>query len=97
MLDAVLPSNEVTVRRAVDAVLATRKRRIALLGLAFKSGTDDLRESPLLELAKRLIGEGMELSIHDTAVLLGRLHGANRAFLEESLPHINRLLREDLD
>jgi GDP-mannose 6-dehydrogenase len=97
MLDAVLPSNEATIRGAVERVLAAGKRRVALLGLAFKSGTDDLRESPLLELAKRLIGEGMELSIHDTAVSLAKLHGSNRAFLEESLPHINRLLHEDLD
>lgn len=97
MLDAVIPSNDVTVRRAVDRVLDTRKRRVALLGLAFKSGTDDLRESPLLELAKRLIGEGLELAIHDATVSLSRLQGANRAFLEQSLPHINRILCEDLE
>ena len=77
--------------------MATGKRRVALLGLAFKSGTDDLRESPLVALAKRLIGEGLELSIHDPAVLLGRLHGSNRAFLEETLPHISRLLRDSAD
>ena len=65
--------------------------------LAFKSGTDDLRESPLVELAKRLIGEGLELSVHDPAVLLGRLHGSNRAFLEQKLPHITRLLRDTVE
>ena len=97
MLDAVIPSNEVQIRRALDAVLAYGKRRVALLGLAFKSGTDDLRESPLLELAKRFIGEGLELAIHDPAVSLARLVGTNRAFLESSLPHINRLLRETVD
>ena len=97
MLDAILPSNEVTVRRSVEMVLATGKRRVALLGLAFKAGTDDLRESPLLELAKRLIGEGMELSIHDTAVSLARLHGSNRAFLEQTIPHISRLLHDEVD
>ena len=69
----------------------------ALLGLAFKRGTDDLRESPLVELAKRMIGEGLDLAIHDPAVLLGRLHGSNRSFLEERLPHINRMLRESVD
>jgi GDP-mannose 6-dehydrogenase len=97
VLDAVIPSNEVQIRRALDAVLVTGKRRIALLGLAFKSGTDDLRESPLLELAKRFIGEGLELAIHDPAVSLARLIGTNRAFLENNLPHINRLLRESVD
>ena len=96
MLDAVLPSNEVQIQRALTAVLAAGKRRVALLGLAFKPGTDDLRESPLLDLAKRLIGEGIELSVHDPAVLLGRLHGANRAFLEQRLPHISRLLRDSV-
>jgi GDP-mannose 6-dehydrogenase len=97
MLGAVLESNETRIRRALDAVLATGKRRVALLGLAFKSGTDDLRESPLVALAKRMIGEGLELWIHDPTVLLSRLHGSNRAFLEQTLPHINRLLEGDLE
>ena len=96
MLDAILPSNELQVRRAVDAVLATGCRRVALLGLAFKPGTDDLRESPFLTLAKALLGEGVQLSIHDTA-MLSDVHGANRAYLERTLPHINRLLRESVD
>jgi len=97
LLDAVLPSNELEVLRRLDAVMATGKRRVALLGLAFKPGTDDLRESPLLELAERLLGKGFELSIHDPAVNLAKLHGSNRAFLEERLPHINRLLQGDLE
>jgi GDP-mannose 6-dehydrogenase len=97
ILDAVLPSNEVEVLRALEAVIATGERRVALLGLAFKPGTDDLRESPLLELAERLLGKGFALSIHDPGVNLARIHGSNRAFLEEHLPHISRLLAEDLD
>ena len=97
MLGAVLASNEAHIQRALDAVLATGKRRVALLGLAFKTGTDDLRESPLVALAKRMIGEGLELTIHDPTVLLSRLHGSNRAFLEQTLPHINRLLHDDLE
>jgi GDP-mannose 6-dehydrogenase len=97
LLDAILPSNEIEVRRAVEFVMSTGKRRVALLGLAFKAGTDDLRESPLLELAKRLIGEGIDLSIHDAAVSLARLHGTNRAFLEQTLPHIARLLNDDVE
>jgi GDP-mannose 6-dehydrogenase len=97
VLDAVLSSNELEVLRGLEAVMATGKRRVALLGLAFKSGTDDLRESPLLELAERLLGKGFELRIHDPAVQLATLHGSNRAFLEERLPHISRLLCERLD
>jgi GDP-mannose 6-dehydrogenase len=97
LLDAVLPSNEVMVARAREAILATGCRRVALLGLAFKSGTDDLRESPLLALAKQLIGEGLELAIHDPAVLVARLHGSNRAYLERTIPHVNRLLQESVE
>lgn len=97
MLDSILPSNDEQVKRALERVLATGRRRVALLGLAFKAGTDDLRESPNVELAKRLIGEGMELTVHDPAVFLSRLHGTNRAFLEQKLPHVNRLLRETLE
>jgi GDP-mannose 6-dehydrogenase len=96
LLEAVLPSNEVEILRALEAVVATGKRRVALLGLAFKAGTDDLRESPLLELAERLLGKGFALAIHDPGVNLARIHGSNRAFLEEHLPHINGLLVEDL-
>jgi len=97
VLDAVLASNELEVLRGLETVMATGKRRVALLGLAFKSGTDDLRESPLLELAERLLGKGFELKIHDPAVQLSALHGSNRAFLEERLPHISRLLCERIE
>jgi GDP-mannose 6-dehydrogenase len=97
VLDAVLPSNELEILRGLEAVVATGKRRVALLGLAFKAGTDDLRESPLLELAERLLGKGFELRIHDPAVRLAALHGSNRAFVEERLPHISRLLCDELD
>ena len=97
VLDAVLASNELEVLRGLEAVMATGKRRVALLGLAFKHGTDDLRESPLLELAERLLGKGFEVKIHDPAVRLSALHGSNRAFLEERLPHIQRLLCERLE
>jgi GDP-mannose 6-dehydrogenase len=96
MLSAILPSNELQVRRAVDAVLATGCSRVALLGLAFKAGTDDLRESPFVTLAKALLGEGVQLTIHDTAMLSG-VHGSNRAYLETALPHLNRLLRESVE
>jgi GDP-mannose 6-dehydrogenase len=77
-------------------VLATGRSRVALLGLAFKTGTDDLRESPFVSLARILLGEGVQLSIHDTA-MLSHVHGANRAYLERTLPHLNRLLRESVE
>jgi GDP-mannose 6-dehydrogenase len=77
--------------------MATGLKRVALLGLAFKPGTDDLRESPLVELAERLLGKGFELRVHDPDVALGRLHGSNRAFLQERLPHVDRLLLETVE
>ncbi len=97
MLEAVLASNEVPIRTALHAVLATGRRHVALLGLAFKPGTDDLRESPLVELAERLIGKGFHLTVHDPAVSLARLHGSNRAYLEEKLPHVSGLLRDSVE
>jgi GDP-mannose 6-dehydrogenase len=92
LLESILPANERHLRRAVDLVLAAGGRRIALFGLSFKPGTDDLRESPLVELAERLLGKGYELRIHDSAVALSALVGANRAYVEEHIPHLSRLL-----
>ena len=92
LLDNVLTSNEAHLRRAVDLVVATGRRRIGLFGLSFKPGTDDLRESPLVELAERLVGKGYDLRIYDANVALSRLIGANRAYIEGRLPHLGQLL-----
>jgi GDP-mannose 6-dehydrogenase len=85
-------TNDLVVRGVVEQVIASGQRRVALLGLSFKSGTDDLRESPNVELAERLIGKGYELRIYDPLVNPEHLVGANRRFVEERLPHLNRLL-----
>src|SRR4029077_11949283 len=77
LLAAILPSNEAQIRRAVEAVLATRKRRIGVVGLAFKAGTDDLRESPMVTLVETLIGKGCDVRILDPGVAVARLRGAN--------------------
>ncbi len=95
LLGSVLASNYAHIHRVVDAVLASGKRRVALLGLAFKSGSDDLRESPFVALAEALIGRGLQLQVCDPDVALGQLVGRNRAFIEERLPHIARLLVTD--
>ena len=97
MLSAILASNRVHVERAFDKVVATNARRIALLGLSFKPGTDDLRESPLVMLAELLYGKGYQLSIVDPDVQLSRLLGANRRYIETHLPHLGELLTPDLD
>jgi GDP-mannose 6-dehydrogenase len=92
LLSAVLPSNEGQIRRAVEAVLETRKRRIGVVGLAFKPGTDDLRESPMVALVEALIGKGCDVRIFDPHVAIARLVGANRRYIEEEIPHIASLI-----
>jgi GDP-mannose 6-dehydrogenase len=97
VLESVLPSNRAHVDAVLRRVQQIPAKRIALLGVAFKPGTDDLRESPMLELAERLIGKGYEVVIHDEYVNLDRLVGANREYVEEALPHIASLLSHDLE
>jgi GDP-mannose 6-dehydrogenase len=97
VLESLMPSNRRQVERALEHVLASGARRVAMLGISFKAGTDDLRESPQVALVEQLIGKGLELSIYDRNVALARLTGANRAYIEEVIPHIARLLSDDLD
>lgn len=97
LLEAILPSNREHLERAVEMILRTGKRKIGLLGLSFKSGTDDLRESPQVQLAKRLLGEGCQVRIWDRNVSLGHLMGSNRQFIEEVIPHIGSLLSTSLE
>jgi GDP-mannose 6-dehydrogenase len=92
ILESILPSNERHLQRTVELVVSLGRRRVGILGLAFKHGTDDLRESPLAELAERLLGKGFDLRIFDPAVSLSRLVGANREFVESRLPHLSTLL-----
>jgi GDP-mannose 6-dehydrogenase len=93
----ILTSNEAQLHRALDGILALGKRRVGMFGLSFKSGTDDLRESPMVELAERLIGKGCDVRIHDENVSLSRLTGSNKAHIDERLPHLADLLTEDRD
>jgi GDP-mannose 6-dehydrogenase len=96
LLDSLLPSNAAHIDRAAEAVLRSNKKQIGFLGLSFKSGTDDLRESPLVHLVKRLLGEGCHCRIWDEDVVLGRVLGSNRQFIEDTIPHIGSLLSSDL-
>ncbi|HEX4252861.1 MAG TPA: nucleotide sugar dehydrogenase [Pseudonocardia sp.] len=97
LLASVLPSNEAHIRRALDLVTSSGRRKVGIFGLSFKAGTDDLRESALVELAERLLGKGYQVKIYDSTVALSRLTGANRDYLAEHLPHIERLLTDDID
>ena len=97
MLGGILQSNRSHVDLAIERVLATGKRRIGFIGLSFKTGTDDLRESPLVLMAEQLIGKGAQLSVYDPEVHLSRLLGANKSFIERHLPHIGDLLCADVE
>ncbi len=97
LLGSIMRSNKAQVEKAVEMVAAFGKRRISLLGLSFKSETDDLRESPLVELAETLIGKGYELSIFDRNVDYARVHGANRDYINTKIPHVSSLLNSNLD
>lgn len=97
VLESVLPSNKSQISAALRKIQEFGAKRIALLGVAFKPGTDDLRESAMLELAELLIGKGYELTIHDEYVNPDRLVGANREYVQKKHPHIAALLSDDLE
>jgi GDP-mannose 6-dehydrogenase len=95
MLSGTLATNELVIRDVVDRVVACDGRTVALLGLSFKNNTDDLRESPNVELAERLIGKGFHVRIYDPVVNPARLIGSNRRAIEAKLPHLSRLLTHE--
>jgi GDP-mannose 6-dehydrogenase len=97
LLSALLPSNEGQIRRGIEAVLETRRRRVGIVGLSFKTGTDDLRESPLVTLVEALIGKGCDVRILDRNVSIARLVGANRRYIQEEIPHIGSLMCDSVE
>lgn len=97
LLESILPSNELHLKSCIRAVVEAGRRKIGLVGLSFKEGTDDLRESPAVELAERLIGKGFDVRIYEPSMMQSRLHGTNLAFIERSIPHIWRLLVGSID
>jgi GDP-mannose 6-dehydrogenase len=92
ILAAILPSNEQQIERGVRAVVEKGSKKVGVLGFSFKAGTDDLRESPVVEMTERLIGKGYELRIYDKNVNMARIHGANRDYIMNHIPHISRLM-----
>jgi GDP-mannose 6-dehydrogenase len=97
LINAIMPSNRSHIDRALQMVLDLNERNVGVLGLSFKAGTDDLRESPVVELVERLLGKGHEIRIFDRNVNLSRLVGANRAYIYQHLPHIAKLMVDDVD
>jgi len=97
ILAAILPSNELQIARGVQAVIEKGKKKVGVLGFSFKAGTDDLRESPMVELVERLIGKGYELRIYDRNVSMASVHGANREYILNKIPHVSRLMVSTID
>jgi len=97
LLDAILPSNEKQIQRAIDSVLATGKKRVGVVGLSFKPETDDLRESPMVRVVEALIGKGLSIRILDNNVSIAKLTGANRTYIIEEIPHISMLMCDGHD
>lgn len=94
LLDSLQASNQIQIRRVVDWVIAQKRKRVGILGLSFKSNTDDLRESPMVAVAETLVGKGFDLAIYDSNVNVSKLIGANLSYIEQEIPHLSRLMRD---
>jgi GDP-mannose 6-dehydrogenase len=97
ILNSILPSNELQVSRGLQMIIDKGNTRVGILGFSFKAGTDDLRESPMIEVIERLIGKGYDLRVFDKNVNLAKLVGANRDFILSRIPHISRLMAPNMD
>lgn len=97
ILNSVLPSNELQVARGLKLIMEKGHRRVGILGFSFKPGTDDLRESPMIEIIERLTGKGYDVRIYDKNVRVASLVGANRDFILNRIPHISRLMVDSMD
>lgn len=97
ILNAILPSNQCQIQKGINMVMGYGKRKVGFLGFAFKAGTDDLRESPVVDVIEALIGKGFELKLYDKNVNLAALTGANKDYIMNHIPHISRLMVETMD
>jgi GDP-mannose 6-dehydrogenase len=97
MLASLMESNRKLIEKAVKEILGLGKRRIGFAGFSFKAGTDDLRESPIVEVIEQLIGKGMEIKLYDRHVAMARLVGANKEYINRTIPHIASLMTSSLD
>jgi GDP-mannose 6-dehydrogenase len=97
ILSSILPSNELQVLRGLQLIMERNHKRVGILGFSFKAGTDDLRESPMIEIIERLLGKGYDLRIYDKNVRVASLVGANRDFILNRIPHISKLMVDNID
>lgn len=93
LLNSLLESNNNQIERGLKLIYATKKKKIGILGFAFKAGTDDLRESPMVDLIETLIGKGFELFLYDSNVILSNLMGKNKDYVDAHIPHLSKLLK----
>jgi GDP-mannose 6-dehydrogenase len=97
LLRSVLESNQLHIQRLIDRILSTKKKKIGILGLSFKPGTDDLRDSPTVVLAESLLGKGCRIKIYDSEVSLAKIFGANKAYIDNEISHISTLMCARID
>jgi len=96
LLNSILSANQLHIQRALDSIYQKKKKKVGILGLSFKAGTDDLRESPMVILAETLIGKGFQVKIYDRNISVARLTGSNKEFIEKEIPHISSILVEEI-
>jgi GDP-mannose 6-dehydrogenase len=97
IINSVLPSNRLQIDKAINMIIEQGNKRIGILGFSFKANTDDLRESPVVELIERLIGKGYELALFDKNISEAKLQGANRDYILNHIPHISQLMVNSID
>ncbi|HEY1044120.1 MAG TPA: nucleotide sugar dehydrogenase [Telluria sp.] len=97
LLNSVLPSNQHQVQKGLSMIMDKGKKKVGVLGFSFKAGTDDLRESPLVDVIEHLIGKGYDLKLYDKNVNLAALTGANQDYILNRIPHISKLMVQDMD
>ena len=97
IINSIMLSNERQIDRAIKMVMEKGHRKVGVLGFSFKAGTDDLRESPVVELIERLLGKGYELKLYDRNVNIARLVGANRDYILNRIPHVSKLMVNSID
>ncbi len=97
LLSSLIPSNNEQIDQAFSLLKQTQKKKVAMLGISFKANTDDLRESPLVELVEKMIGKGYEIKIYDKCVSIAKLVGANKEYIMQHIPHVSDLLDDNLE
>jgi GDP-mannose 6-dehydrogenase len=97
LLNAILQSNATHIKGVIQRIVGSGKKRVGFLGMTFKPDTDDLRESPLVDVIETLLGKGFHVKIYDKNVATSRLIGANKRFIEEHIPHLSSLLVERVE